>query len=106
MNVSYPRYFVAVGASCLMAASGYHMSILTFGGWVEDYPNWFNLLTKQALSQIMIICIFWLFYLWRDMDDKYFVLIRKRMQTKRVWVHKADELQRTQSDTLELGLVA
>ena len=38
--------------------------------------------------------------------DQYFVLIRKRVHTKRVWVHRHEREDTEQSEALEFGLFA
>ena len=65
--------------------------MLTFSEYVVRYPEWFTLLEKQAYCQVIVINVLSLYYLWRDPEEIYFVLIRKRIKTKELWGDGGDD---------------
>eukprot|EP01084_Bolivina_argentea_P280210 479198_1 len=85
MNISYPNYFVIFGAISIGFGSAKALFNLTFGYLDRQYPSWFTLLEKQAFSQLIVVAILRLYYVWKDKENKFFVLIRKRKKTSELW---------------------
>eukprot|EP01084_Bolivina_argentea_P263788 446612_1 len=84
MNVIYPNYFIVYFGLMMMFVSLWNIFVLTF---IEHskYPTWFILLQKQAYYQVIVICYLFIYYLYQDKEHKYFILIRKRRNTKELW---------------------
>eukprot|EP01084_Bolivina_argentea_P058277 106407_1 len=85
LNVSYPKYFVFLLSMILTVISFWNIFVLTFGRQIEIYPKWFVVIEKEAYIQVIIICALSIYYLFKDTENKYFVLIRKRKETKKLW---------------------
>lgn len=95
MNVRYSTYFVVLGSVMLGSASLYNWGRLVFGEWGIVYAEWLLFPVTTAFFQITIVCFLSLFWLCRDRENRYAVLIRKRKSTLSLWGNLDPEPQRS-----------